>query len=207
LQRTVEAQSIRWPAGNIEAQFEYEKRDVFNEDSGQPTSIDLVIKTGKNAPSLFIESKLVEREFGGCSVFADGDCDGQNPTKDLTSCYLHYIGRRYWSLLEKYGFLSGSLGAERLCPLAVHYQFFRELLFALELGGEFVLLYDARNPTFYCTEEMGTRGLVPLLLQFVPAEIRCRVGTITIQEVVAEIKRSGQHPWIYDFERKYGMTE
>lgn len=58
------------------AQFEYEDRTVFNEDTGLPTSIDLVLFDTENRPKIFIESKLVEAEFGGCSVFKKGDCWG-----------------------------------------------------------------------------------------------------------------------------------
>ena len=77
------------------AEFEFEDRKVFNEDSGQPTSIDLVIKDEANKPIIFIESKFTEKEFGGCSVYKQGDCDGRNPNGDLSSCYLHFIGRKY----------------------------------------------------------------------------------------------------------------
>lgn len=84
------------------ANFEYEDRAVFNEDSGQPTSIDIALKNGDEHPIIFIESKLVEKEFGGCSVFAGGDCNGKNPIPDKQQCYLHYIGRKYWELMEKY---------------------------------------------------------------------------------------------------------
>ena len=79
------------------AVFEYEDRTVFNEDSGQPTSIDIVLRDAGKAPIIFVESKLVEQEFGGCSVFSSGDCDGRNPLPQKENCYLHFIGRTYWS--------------------------------------------------------------------------------------------------------------
>lgn len=206
LLKVIEQKGIRLSSEVSGAILEYEDRDVFNEDSGQPTSIDLVIETTGHQPALFIESKMVEREFGGCSVFGSGDCDGRNPTGDLSSCYLHFIGRRYWMLLEKFGFLDGPMGAEKVCPLALHYQFFRELLFALEQGGYFVLLYDERNPTFFCKGGTVTRGLVPLLLEFVPDQYRPYVKTITMQEVAAEIRSSRRHDdWIGEFEKKYGL--
>ena len=84
--------------------FEYEDRSVFNEDSGQPTSIDIVLTDSKRTPVFFIESKLVEKEFGGCSVFSEGDCNGENPISNKEQCYLHFIGRKYWELMDKYGF-------------------------------------------------------------------------------------------------------
>jgi len=66
IQRVIEARGIDWHGSDITAQFEVEDRDVFNEDYGQPTSIDLVVEN-EPRPSLFIESKFVEREFGGFS--------------------------------------------------------------------------------------------------------------------------------------------
>lgn len=90
--------------------------------------------------------------------------------------------------------------------LANHYQFFRELLLALHLDGVFVLLSDERNPTFHCRGSNGQlRGLMPLLLGMVPATLRNRVGSVSIQQLVASIKHSGQHPWIREFETKYGL--
>jgi len=182
--QALEAQEICWPPETVTAVFEVEDRNIFNEDSGQPTSIDLVIKGSDNIQSLFIEAKLVEREFGGCSVFQNGDCDGCNPAKNFNRCYLHHIGRLYWTLLEKHGFLSGLAGTSPICPLALYYQFFRELIFAIESGGDFVLLYDERNPSFYSAGLSGDRGLMPFLITFVPEGIRGRIHSITIQQVI-----------------------
>ncbi|HPQ35494.1 MAG TPA: hypothetical protein P5200_11690 [Tenuifilaceae bacterium] len=125
----------------IEAEFEYEDRDVFNENTGQPTSIDLIIKNigQKKEPFIFIESKLVEAEFGGCSVFSKGDCNGRNPVNDKSSCFLHFIGRKYWDLMDKHGF-SDVLHDQKICILVNYYQFFRELLLSIEKNGTFVLL-------------------------------------------------------------------
>lgn len=106
LQRAFDREGILWPTGEVTASFEREDRTVFNEDSGQPTSIDLVIEGDPSSPTLYLECKFVEREFGGCSVFSAGDCDGRNPAQDFDSCFLHHIGRRYWTQLEKHGFLS-----------------------------------------------------------------------------------------------------
>lgn len=206
LQDVLEKKGIPWPDSNILANFEYENRQVFNEDGGQPTSIDLVIQDGAGKPNIFIEAKLVEREFGGCSVFAQGNCDGRNPSGNLSCCYLHFIGRKYWSLLEKYSFLDGALGKEAACLLSIHYQFFRELLFAIEMGGLFVLLYDSRNPTFVSEGPWGERGLLPFLLTFVPDSLKGRVKAITLQEVVESIDKSGRHEWVGEFERRYSIA-
>ena len=112
---------LAWPSEAASAKFEVENRSIFNEDSGQPTSIDLMIAGQDHRQSLFIESKLVEREFGGCSVFDGGDCDGRNPAHQFQRCYLHHLGRHYWPLMEKHGFLAGSVGASPICPLAMYY--------------------------------------------------------------------------------------
>jgi hypothetical protein len=205
LEAAFEQENIRWYSPPANASLEYENRSVFNEDSGQPTSIDLVVQDESGKPRVFIEAKLVEREFGGCSVFAAGDCDGRNPAQDFSLCYLHYIGRRYWEILGKYGFLDGPIGNDATCILAAHYQFFREVLFALELRGAFVLLSDERNPTFICAGPSGKRGLVPFLLSFVPKNLHDRVAMVSIQQVVQAIKSSGRHAWIEEFEKKYGL--
>ena len=207
LRAVVHSSNLVWPGANQQVIFEYEDRSVFNEDSGQPTSIDLVIGKPEIGGSLFIECKLVETEFGGCTVFKQGDCDGVNPSTCFSRCYLHYIGRRYWCLLDKYGFLEGPLCRDSTCILASHYQFFREVLFALEKGGTFVLLSDERSPTFSCKGSANERGLMPFLLKFVPSQLRDRVGQMSIQDVVGAIESLGRHEWLEQFKLKYGMPQ
>lgn len=204
LRAAVQGQGLAWPGGRATARFEYEDRAVFNEDSGQPTSFDLVISVN-GVPAVFIESKFVETKFGGCSVFEDGDCDGRSPASDFALCYLHHIGRRYWQLLEKHGFLRGSISRQDLCVLAQHYQFFREMVFAVEKGGTFVLLCDGRSPTFISDGPRGRRGLMPLLMAFVPEELKAKVGVVTVQQVVDTIDQSGRHEWIDEFRCKYAL--
>lgn len=198
---------FEWPQQKVGAILEYEDRAIFNEDSGQPTSIDMVLVDEMDRPFLFIECKFTEGEFGGCSVFAKGDCDGRNPAQALSLCYLHHIGRRYWDLMEKHGFLQGPINNDKLCIMAQHYQFFRIVLFALEHQQPCVLLSDERSPTFICDGPMGQRGLLPLLLSLIPEKVRTQVLPITIQQVAKAIKESGRHPWITEFEEKYGLTQ
>ena len=200
------AADVAWAGNFVQPEFEYEDRDIFGEDTGQPTSIDFVLKDQSGRPNIFIESKLVESEFGGCSVFAAGDCDGQNPADEFSQCYLHHIGRRYWSLLEEYGFTS-VMRSEKQCVLAHHYQFFREVIFALKHDGVFVLLSDERSPVFHCTGNGRDRGLMPFLIQFVPESVKCKVTSISIQSLVKTIKQTGRHSWISEFERKYGLLQ
>jgi len=197
-------QGIPWPPQADRPVLEYEDRNVFNEDSGQPTSVDLVF-ADDTAPRVFVEAKLVEPEFGGCSVFRDGDCDGRNPVPDLAGCYLHHIGRRYWTVLEKHRLLEGPLGTDASCVLANHYQFFREVGLALENDGVFVLLSDERSPVFWCDGPLGERGLMAHLLKLVPGSLRHRIARVSIQQLVGAIKATGRHAWIAEFERKYAL--
>jgi len=199
---------IGWPAGKLTAEFEVEDRSIFSENTQQPTSIDLVIENEgqeeDRKDGLYIEFKFVEHEFGGCSVFKNGDCDGRNPAGNVSNCYLHHIGRKYWNLLDKYEFLKGSMANNATCFLATYYQFFREVLFALERNGVFILLVDKRNPTFSCGKN-GERGLFPFLKSFVPDRYKDKVYMVSVQEVVTTIKDSGKHSWITEFEQKYGI--
>ncbi|MHC4648696.1 MAG: PGN_0703 family putative restriction endonuclease [Planctomycetota bacterium] len=195
---------ISWPGGKVRAKLEDEDRSIFNEMAQQPTSIDLVIENEEKTGGIYIEFKFVEHEFGGCSVFKNGDCDGRNPAKDWSSCYLHHKGRKYWDLLDKYGFLDGPVGANATCFLATYYQFFRVVLYALERSGVFVLLVDKRNPTF-CSGENDSRGLFPFLKGFVPADRRNKVQMVIVQDVVKAIEGSGRHNWITEFQQKYGI--
>ena len=148
LQEAFTEAGVPWPTGAVDASLEIEDRLMFKEERGQPTSIDLVLE-GEGSPALFIEAKFVEQNFGGCSVFENGDCSGFNPARSLSSCYLHRIGRTYWEMLEQLGFLRPAMIDGPICPLANYYQFFREIVFALTKGGEFVLLFDRRSPVFF----------------------------------------------------------
>jgi len=205
LAAVLSAKGIEVPAGGWTPEFEYGMRGVFNEDSGQPTSIDLALRAPAAEMSAFVECKFVEREFGQCSVFTGGDCDGRNPVADLGLCYLHHIGRRYWDVALEHGLLDGPLSIEALCPFAVHYQFFRELLLALEEGGVFVLLSDARSPVFFQDGPQGPRGLMPVVMSLLPEHVRRRVVLLTVQEVLEQIVDSPDDAWVPELRRKYGL--
>lgn len=205
-QKLMAAKNIDWDGDDLKARFEVEDREVFNEDFGQPTSIDLVVENG-HGPSLFIEAKFVEREFGGCSVFSRGDCDGRNPSKQHSLCYLHHIGRKYWELIEEYGVFDQTWLESPTCPLASYYQFFREMLFALHQEGIFVLLHDERNPTFSCDGPDGKRGVFAFLVSMLPSSIRSRVIGVSTQELFQVISASGKHDdWVPEFSEKYGIS-
>ena len=186
--------------------FEYEDRDVFNEDTGQPTSIDIVLKNSSGDPRVFIESKLVEQEFGGCSVFADGDCSGMNPIGCEDTCFLHFIGRKYWPLMAAHG-ITEYVKNDRLCLFTVHYQFFREVLLAVQKGGTFVLLSDERSPVFSCRSADREKGLMPFLTSLLPEHVRAKVASISIQELTSSIEQHPRHhDWVFDFKKKYGLA-
>ena len=207
LKIVVQRLGIEWPSGKVKAAFEHDDRSVFNEDNGQPTSIDIVLTGESN--SIFIEAKFVEREFGGCSVFAGGDCEGRNPyPEQLGKCYLHHIGREYWQRLDELGFSESELVKGAICPFANYYQFFREAAFAFTKRGSFILLHDERNPAFLKSTGDGETqgGLWPFLYEAIPEELRHRTGRLTIQMVVEAIQESGRHEdWIGEFKKKYGI--
>ncbi len=207
LEIVIKKLGLDWPEGKVEPLFEYDDRDVFNEESGQPTSIDIML--AGSSRSIFIEAKLVEREFGGCSVFARGDCEGRNPYPErLGECYLHHIGRKYWDRLRELGFSEAPLVKGVICPFANYYQFFREATFAFAKKGSFILLHDARNPAFLRSTDDGKTygGLWPFLYEAIPESLRHHVGRLTIQMVVEAIQESGGHEdWIQDFKKKYGL--
>lgn len=190
-----------------DAVFELENRDVFREDYGQPTSIDIALRDRDGRPFVFIESKMMETEFGGCTVLGMGDCSGANPLPDKSNCYLHHIGRTYWTLAEKCG-IAELAGKEGLCILALYYQFFRELLFALEHDGIFVLLFDERSPVFYCQANGLKRGLMPMLLKYVPEAYHSKIASVSMQRLCRQIGASKMHQdWIGEFRAKYGIEE
>jgi hypothetical protein len=207
LRLACETRDIPWPEGRVTALFEMEDKDVFSEQYLQPTSIDLVIRNEGEDGGLFVESKFTENEFGRCTVLVRGDCEGKNPAADPSSCYLHHIGRKYWTQMQEHGFLDGPLLTSPFCPLANYYQFFREVLFAVHYGGYFVLLHDERNPVFYSRSEgLPDRGIYPMMTALLPELLKERVKRITFQEVFAEVRKSPIHEdWVDEFARKYAM--
>jgi hypothetical protein len=105
--------------------------------------------------------------------------------------------------MKKHGLISGPILTDRHCPFANHYQFFRELMFALKHDGVFVLLHDERSPTFWNQEE---RGLVPFLSSLLPSAASARVAVLSTQQIVEKIRQSGRHPWIEEFRQKYSLV-
>ena len=190
---------LPWPEG-AGLRLEVEDRMVFNENRGQPTSLDAAIEG--DGPTLFIEAKLVEPGFGGCGQLELGECDGRTPVSDHALCPLHRAGRSYWTRFEEVGLV---LDHGPLCAMAKNYQFFREVAFALHKGGHLVLLVHDDNPAFWSEE--GTRGLWPLLVGMVPEPQRQRLHRVTLRSVVDALRTTGQHDdWLADFEQRYGLV-
>ncbi len=211
LHEACEGIGIRWPAAAT-ARFGVSDRSVFDEESAQPTSIDLVVSGRDNSPALFIGAKLTETTFGDCPVFESGDCEGMSPLGDFNLCFLHFIKRRYWVKMAEHGLLTGPLARSPFCPMASYHQFFRELLFALDKGGCYVLLYDERNPTFVRggsgSAAKDERGLWPLLTSLLPRDLQGRIRRVSIQAVFAAIQRSSRHEdWTQQFAAKYGLRD
>lgn len=188
-----------------ELKFEHYNRNTFNENQQQPTSFDFAVfdSTGKHK-NIFVEAKYVETEFGGCSAIEGGECDGLNPISDPNLCYLTHKGRTYWELMRKYE-LDRPYMDSPICPLSIYYQFYRELMFALENNGYFVMLIDRRNPAFEKHTPAGKRGLIPVLTAQVPAKYYCFIKVIYIQDVLPFLEKHG-YTWVEEFSEKYGVS-
>lgn len=186
--------------------FEYCNRSTFNENQQQPTSFDFAIldKT-KEFKSIFVEAKYVETEFGKCSTIESGECDGLNPVNSPELCFLTHKERNYWELMKKYK-LDIAYTHSPICPFVIYYQFYRELMFALENNGYYVILVDKRNPAFEKFSSIEKRGLIPLLLNQIPSDLKTQIKVIYIQDVLVELEKFG-YEWVGDFRKKYGINK
>lgn len=210
LKRALLRKRIPWPSKPSKGELEYEDRQVFGEtDNIQPTSIDLVVRPEDNSNTnwLIVEAKLSETEFGGCTVFEKGNCDGRNPRRhDEDTCYYDYVGKKYWDCAQD--LLSTEAAEGLFCPFMSHFQFFREVMFAQHFDGDYVLLYDENNPTFVLPRSDDRRGLFPFLYSLLSSEAQSCVHRIAIQDVLDELLEDTDHAsWAREFAKKYGMTE
>lgn len=183
-------------AGNINhLEFEHSDPNIFNEMQGQPTSIDLYSKTTENE-NIYIEFKFTESEFGSCSVYVNGDCDGANPFNDYNLCYLHREkDRSYLNLMEKYNLITNGEN----CIFTEFYQAYRLLLYTLENNGYFLLIYDERNPAFINPEG---RGKFIRFKNMLPTSIRNKISSISIQKII-NILENNSCIWLNEFKEKY----
>ncbi len=182
-------------------EFEYSDIVIFNEKRS-PTSIDIVLKNSLDKPIVFIECKLTEDGFGGCSRYRDKKCNGMNPLNKSNECYWETRDIHYWRKVTEHS-MTELLESIEICPFAKHYQFFREFLFSVANNGKFVLLYDQRNPVF---NDKSEQGLIQHLMKLLPDNLKNIFHTITIQDVVKKIRQSNTHDdWIDEFCVKYGI--
>lgn len=191
------------PSGEVsKVELEVEDRKVFNEKSGQPTSIDLVIYTDEGE-KYFFEFKFCEAEFGGCSLFSNGDCDGSNPICNFQMCILEDLKRNYWTIMKKYGLITQQVANDSRCPFVDLYQAYRVVMYSLVNGGEFILMYDDRNPVFLEKTISGERGLYKRFLNYLPIDIKSKCHMITTQEVCNIISYNITDAWIIEMKNKY----
>ena len=181
----------------IDAKFEYTDRKIFNESKGQPTSVDLYVVTDCNE-KIYVEFKFTEAEFGTCSIYEDGNCDGLNPKFDPELCYLHNINRNYINLMNKYDLLRDGDS----CQFIEFYQVYRLLLMALEDDGQFLLIHDERNPTFIGEYKGKTRGRYIRFLKMLPPKFVNRVHVISVQSILKRLQVKKCN-WSEDFMSKY----
>jgi len=184
------------------AEFEVEDREIFNEQQAQPTSIDLCLYA-EDEEKVFIEFKFTEKNFGGCSVFNDGDCDGRNPANDFNLCYLHHIGRKYWELMETHGLLTEQIKNSFQCPFSTLYQIYRLILFTLEKKEHFLLIYDKRNPSFLVGSGNIKRGLFNFVYESLPRKIQDKCHTLSVQSILPILQKHPELDWVNDLKEKY----
>lgn len=187
---------------NSSISFEFSDRKTFNEYQQQPTSFDFVIKndTGMN---IFLEAKFVETEFGGCSTIEKGECDGYNPIGDPSLCYLTTKGRKYWELMIKHNLHTKYINSP-ICPFSLYYQFYRELIFALENSGYYVILIDKKSPAFTKDNGVKKRGLIPILTNDLTTDIRQYIKIVFIQDILQVLEKHNYN-WVNIFKEKYGF--
>jgi len=202
LDDVLRAASIPLSGQVTRAGLEVEDREVFHEWKGQPTSIDLALQT-RDGDGVLVECKFTEKNFGGCSVFADGNCDGRNPASELDLCYLHHLGRRYWQLMEEHGLLSGRLREDTQCPLSTLYQLYRLILFALEKAGHFLLIYDERNPSFLAEGRGMKRGVYNRVYESLPKDVQQRCHAVSTQTILRVLDNHPELGWVAEFRDKY----
>lgn len=193
---------IQLSASVTSAEFEVEDPEVFHEQQGQPTSVDLCLYA-EAEEKVFIEFKFTEKNFGGCSVFNDGDCDGRNAANNFALCYLHHIRRKYWKLMEKHSLLTEQVKNDSQCPFSTLYQLYRLILFALEKNGHFLLIYDDRNPSFLVERDNIKRGLFNRVRESLPSKIQRGCHALSVQSILPILQQYPELDWTNELKEKY----
>jgi hypothetical protein len=205
LRKPFEKAGISWPKNSLTGEFEYQDRLVFNELQVQPTSLDFVLKNALNEPVILIEAKLSEKDFGLCTRLKNGQCSGLNPlgANLKEACHHSQIGREYWQVYEEQEILGEHVKESPSCPMALFYQFYREVGFAAKSGAQLVFLVDKRNPYF---DNSDSCSLLSQLIESLKPEARKIIKTITIQEITAGIEsQSNDLKWLKEFKEKYAL--
>lgn len=188
-------------------EFEYSDRLVFNEFQTQPTSLDFAILDEDKNPQILIEAKLVEKDFGMCTRLQRNKCSGLNPLdgNGLERCYHVSIHREYWNVLFENYVLTGETIDGPTCPMAIFYQFYREVGFAVKINSKLVFLVDERNPYFSPNNEWS---LPNKLIKTLRRKIRKNIKIVTIQRIFKEVEKycHGQS-WAKSFGEKYNISE
>jgi len=191
---------------HIDGEFEYQDRLAFNELQTQPTSLDFVLKDETKEPKILIEAKLVEKSFGYCSRLQSTVCSGLNPANGILEkeCELVSIGREYWKVLIDNDVLTEETLKGPTCPMAVFYQFYREVGFAVKTNAQLVFLVDERNPFFSPSTDSS---LPNRLIKSLKPTIQQKVKIVTVQRIFAEIAKFFQDQnWVESLAEKYNLN-
>ena len=105
--------------------------------------------------------------------------------------------------MRQHGLLESGLQRDTWCPFINHYQFYRELLLALQKGGYFVLLGDARSPVFVRQDRGVAKGTRSRLVALLSPRVRSSVAYLTVQQLVERAEQIGGHDWTAAFRAKY----
>jgi hypothetical protein len=188
---------------NWDPTFEYSDQSILDEDKKSPTSVDLSLECGDGR--ILIEAKHTEREFGGCSVFKNGSCTGENHLLKDGRCIFNgkdsntgeyekkYVNpRKYAVLLKK--ILKREWQNMTLCPMASYSQFYRLVMMGIvkaEANWKLVILHDGQNPVFSTKRENATSNIIDFLKGSMKEEYSSRVVAVPSQEVIEQMKEAG----------------
>lgn len=170
-----------------------------------PSQIE-TLKDETNEPKILIEAKLVEKSFGYCSRLQSAVCSGLNPVNGIfeKECELVSIGREYWKVLIENDVLTEETLKGPTCPMAVFYQFYREVGFAVKTNAQLVFLVDERNTFFSPSTDSS---LPNRLIKSLKANIQQKVKIVTIQRIFAEIAKFFQDQnWVESLAEKYNLN-
>ncbi len=135
-----------------------------------------------------------------------GLADGKNPVDELSRCYLHHWGDNITGAIEETWIPRKGFDGHRLiCPLAIYYQYFRRVLFAIE-SLEILCcctVKEIQHSTVII--ELGSR----LIYRFVYLPTRRfeikNTCSISLQKIILSFEKNENFDWIEDFKNKYAI--